>query len=299
MDGRARACPWARWSPAACAGGRAGARGVGSRQQRARRSGVASRGPHRCTRPEATTSGAAGGAAMRAETRPRPGQAAAGSRHEPGGVRQTAPAAGEPLAPPPQPWLAAVLRRAPRVAAVRRVQANQGAPGGDGMRVAARPAALRQAGPEMRAPRLSATDVPAPVRAGDGPMPGGGTHRRGMRTARDRLRAQALGPVLVPLCDPACAARREGFRPGRSAHPAREQACRALADGDRGVGHLARAHVCASVQPALVMSRGARQVKATRRVRGIRRALNAGSMHEGLVRPRDVGRPPGAPRSPR
>jgi hypothetical protein len=148
---------------------------VGSSQQRARRIGVALRGPHRCTRPDATTSCAAGGAVLQAEKRQRPGQEAAGSRHAPGVGRQTAPAAGEPIAPQPQTVMEAVLRRENRCAALRRGQANQGAPGGDGMSVDELPDHLRPAGPEIREQLLSETSVPVD-RAGD--VAGLGASRR-------------------------------------------------------------------------------------------------------------------------
>jgi RNA-directed DNA polymerase len=80
---------------------------------------------------------------MRVEKLQRPRKEAAGSRHEPGVVRQTAPAAGEPIAPQTQPLMEEVLRRENLCAALRRVQANKGAPGGDGRSVDELPEDLR------------------------------------------------------------------------------------------------------------------------------------------------------------
>ena len=48
---------------------------------------------------------------MRVEKLQRPGKEATGSRHEPGVVRQTAPAEGEPIVPQTQPLMEEVLRR--------------------------------------------------------------------------------------------------------------------------------------------------------------------------------------------
>ena len=48
---------------------------------------------------------------MRAEKLQRPRKEAAGSRHEPGVVRQTAPAEGEPIVPQTQTVMEKVLRR--------------------------------------------------------------------------------------------------------------------------------------------------------------------------------------------
>src|SRR5687768_4736661 len=100
---------------------------------------------------------------MKAEKLQRPRKEAAGSRHEPGVVRQTAPAGGESIAPQTQPLMEEVLRRENLFAALRRVQANKGAPGVDGMSVDQLPDYLRQAWPEIREQLLSETYVPSPV----------------------------------------------------------------------------------------------------------------------------------------
>jgi RNA-directed DNA polymerase len=204
---------------------------------------------------------------MRVEKLQRPRKEAAGRRHEPGVVRQTAPAAGEPIVPQSQNVMEEVLRRANLFAALRRVQANKGAPGVDGMNVDALPAYRRHAWPEMREQLLSETYVPSPVRAVYLPKPGGGTRMLGIPTALDRFMAQAILQVVVPIFDPDFSERSDGFRPGRSAHQALEQACRDMADGYRWVVHLDLEKFFDSVHHDLVMSRVARKVKDKRLVR--------------------------------
>jgi RNA-directed DNA polymerase len=120
----------------------------------------------------------------------------------------------------------------------------------------------------------------------------------GSPTALDRLIAQAISPVLVPVFDPDFSERRYGFRPGRSAHQALEQACRNMADGYRWVVHLELEKFFDRVHHDMVMSRVARQVKDKRLLRLIRRYLNAGSMQEGVVSQREAGMPQGSPLSP-
>jgi hypothetical protein len=63
---------------------------------------------------------------MRDEKLQRPGKEATGSRYEPGVVRQTAPAEGEPIGPQTQNLMAEVLRRENLFAALRQVQGQQG-----------------------------------------------------------------------------------------------------------------------------------------------------------------------------
>jgi retron-type reverse transcriptase len=60
----------------------------------------------------------------------------------------------------------------------------------------------------------------------------------GIPTGLDRLIAQAILQVLVPIFDPDFSERSYGFRPGRSAHQALEQTCRDMADGYRWVVNL-------------------------------------------------------------
>ena len=80
---------------------------------------------------------------MGTETPQRPRKEAAGSRHEPGLVHQTAPASPDPIGPQTQTLLEEVLRRENLRTALTRVQSNKGAPGVDGMRVEDLPAYLR------------------------------------------------------------------------------------------------------------------------------------------------------------
>jgi RNA-directed DNA polymerase len=235
---------------------------------------------------------------MRDEKLQRPGKEATGSRHEPGVVRQTAPAEGEPIGLQTQNLMEEVLRRENLFAALSQVQANKGAPGVDGMSVDDLPDYLRRAWPEIRKQLLSETYVPAPVRTVYLPKPGGGIRMLGIPTVLDRLIAQAICQVLVPLFDPGFSERSYGFRPGRNAHQALEQACCDIADGYRWVVNLDLETFFDSVNHDVVMSRLARKVKDKRLLKLIRRYLSAGIMQEGLVSQREIGMPQGSPLSP-
>lgn len=106
-----------------------------------------------------------------------------------------------------------VLRRENLLAALKRVQANKGAPGIDGMTVDELPDHLRTTWPAIREQLLSASYVPSPVREMQIPKPGGGTRMLGIPTVLDRLITQAISQVMSPIFDPAFSAQSYGFRP--------------------------------------------------------------------------------------
>ena len=70
--------------------------------------------------------------------------------------------------------------------AVRRVKANKGSAGVDGMTVQHLPAHLKQHWPTIRARLLAGTYVPHPVKRVEIPKPDGGTRLLGIPTVLDR-----------------------------------------------------------------------------------------------------------------
>jgi RNA-directed DNA polymerase len=235
---------------------------------------------------------------MRAEKFQRLGKEAAGSRHGPGVARQAATAAAEIIGPPTEALMEEVLRRENLFAALKRVQANKGAPGVDGMTVDELPEYLREAWPAIREQLLEATYVPSPVRAVHLPKPGGGTRMLGIPTVLDRLITQAMLQVMSPIFDPGFSEHSYGFRRGRSAHQAVEQACGHIAEGYRWVVDIDLEKFFDQVHHDILMSRVARKVKDKRLLKLIRRYLTAGIMRAGLVSQREAGTPQGSPLSP-
>jgi len=81
--------------------------------------------------------------------------------------------------------------------ALKRVKANKGAPGVDGMTVHALPGFLREHWLSIRATLLNGTYKPQPVRRVEIPKPdGGGVRKLGIPCALDRLIQQAVLQVL-------------------------------------------------------------------------------------------------------
>ena len=99
--------------------------------------------------------------------------------------------------------------------AYRRVKANKGAPGVDGMTIDELATWYAEHKQEFLAALLDGTYEPQPVRGVQIPKPGGGVRQLGIPTVIDRLVQQALLQVLEPLLDPTFSESSYGFRPGR------------------------------------------------------------------------------------
>ncbi len=105
----------------------------------------------------------------------------------------------------------------------KRVRANKGAPGIDGMKIGDFPEFYRKHWEKIRAKLEDGSYQPSPVKRIYIPKPGGGQRALGIPTVLDRLIQQATAQVLVPLYEPTFSESSHGFRPGRSAHGAMEQ----------------------------------------------------------------------------
>ena len=116
--------------------------------------------------------------------------------------------------------LAAALTRENLQQAWRRVKANKGSAGVDGLDIEQTGQYLKTAWPDIRERVLRGTYRPSPVRRVTIPKPDGGERELGIPTVTDRLIQQALLQVLQPLLDPTFSEHSYGFRPGRRAHEA-------------------------------------------------------------------------------
>lgn len=194
--------------------------------------------------------------------------------------------------------LAQVLARENMQRAWKRVKANKGAAGVDGMDIAATGRYLVTALPNIRAQLMEGTYRPSPVRRVGIPKPDGSQRELGIPTVVDRLIQQALLQVLQPLIDPTFSQHSYGFRPGRRARDAVLKAQQYVQDGYRIVVDVDLEKFFDRVNHDVLMDRLKKRIADAGVIRLIRAYLNAGILHDGIVNQREQGTPQGGPLSP-
>src|ERR1017187_8939766 len=182
--------------------------------------------------------------------------------------------------------------------ALRRVKANKGSAGVDGMTVGGISDYLKQHWPVIREQLLNGTYEPKPVRRVEIPKPDGGVRKLGIPTVLDRLIQQAVMQVLQRQWDRTFSDHSYGFRPGRSAHQAVAQAQQYIVEGHGWCVDLDLEKFFDRVSHDKLMGQVAKRVEDKRLLKLIRAFLNAGVMESGLVSPSVEGTPQGGPLSP-
>jgi RNA-directed DNA polymerase len=182
--------------------------------------------------------------------------------------------------------------------ALRRVRANKGSAGVDGMTVGGITDYLKQHWPAIREQLLNGTYEPRPVRRVEIPKPDGGVRKLGIPTVLDRLIQQAVMQVLQRQWDPTFSEGSYGFRPGRSAQQAVAKAQQYIAEGHSWCVDLDLEKFFDRVNHDKLMGQIAKRVGDKRLLKLIRAFLNAGVMENGLVSPSVEGTPQGGPLSP-
>lgn len=183
--------------------------------------------------------------------------------------------------------------------ACRRVMTNKGAAGVDGMRVKQLPAHFAKHGANIFAHIRKGGYIPAVVKRVDIPKPNGGTRTLGIPTAQDRVIQQAIAQVLTKHFDPSFSEFCYGFRPGRSAHLAVEQAQRYIAEGYKFVVEMDLTKFFDTVNHDRLMTKVEKHIEDRTLLRLIRRYLSTGIMSEDIVQAKDAGTPQGSPLSPK
>lgn len=194
--------------------------------------------------------------------------------------------------------LQAVLTRENLRQAWKRVKANKGAAGVDGLDIDQTARHLVTAWPTIRDQLLLGTYRPKPVRRVTIPKPDGGERELGIPTVTDRLIQQALLQVLQPILDPTFSEHSYGFRPGRRAHDAILAAQGYIQSGRRIVVDVDLEKFFDRVNHDILIDRLRKRIDDAGIIRLIRAYLNSGILRDGVVLERYQGTPQGGPLSP-
>ena len=192
-----------------------------------------------------------------------------------------------------------VLQRENLSTAWKRVRANKGAAGVDGMTIEAFPAWARS-GHWKRVTTELATEryKPSPVRRVEIDKPDGGTRQLGIPSVCDRVIQQAIAQILTPIFDSDFSNNSFGFRPNRNGQQAVKQVKDIIKDGRRIAVDVDLSKFFDRVNHDLLMTLLGRKVKDKRLLRLISRYLKAGFVDNQLYGETREGVPQGGPLSP-
>jgi group II intron reverse transcriptase/maturase len=182
--------------------------------------------------------------------------------------------------------------------AYKRVKANKGSHGVDGMTVDELLPLLKQHGGSLKQRIRAGEYQPQPVRRVEIPKPDGGVRLLGIPTVVDRWIQQAIAQELTQIFDPDFSGNSYGFRPGKSAHQAVIAARGYIEQGYGWTVDIDLEKFFDRVNHEKLMSLVARKVKDSRVLKLIRKYLESGIMLNGIKVKSDEGTPQGGPLSP-
>jgi RNA-directed DNA polymerase len=184
-------------------------------------------------------------------------------------------------------------------AAWKRVKANKGAPGIDGMTVEDFPAFARGHWPRIASAIREGSYRPAPVKRVWIPKPDGSKRPLGIPTVLDRVIQQAVAQVLGPLFEADFSEHSHGYRPGRSAFKAVAVMEESWKEGRRHAVECDLKSFFDTVNHDRLMNALREKVRCRRTLGLIRRYLMAGvGLPDGTREATPQGVPQGGPLSP-
>ena len=182
--------------------------------------------------------------------------------------------------------------------AKKRVYANKGAGGVDGVTVEELDEYLAQNWKSIKAQIQARMYKPQPVKRVEIPKPNGGVRKLGIPTVIDRTIEQAITQILSPIFEPTFSEHSYGFRPGRRAEQAIMQILEYLNDGYEWIVDIDLEKFFDNVPQDKLMSYVGRVIHDGDTESLIRKYLKAGVMVRGEYEPTELGTPQGGNLSP-
>lgn len=182
--------------------------------------------------------------------------------------------------------------------AYKRVKANKGSHGIDGMTVDELLQYLKEHGQELRQSLLEGRYRPQPVRRVEIPKPDGGKRLLGIPTVVDRVIQQAIAQILTPIYENKFCDNSYGFRPLRSAKQAVEKCKSYINAGYTWAVDIDLAKYFDTINHDKLIRILSNDIKDGRVISLIRKYLQSGVMINGVVMDTEEGAPQGGPLSP-
>lgn len=182
--------------------------------------------------------------------------------------------------------------------AYKRVKANKGAPGIDGMTIEGTFAWLKEHKTEWVESIRAGEYKPSPVRRKEIPKPDGDVRKLGIPTIRDRIIQQAITQQLVPIFEPLFSEGSYGYRPGRSAQQAVQKIREYAEQGYKFATVLDLSKYFDTLNHELLMNLLRKQIKDKRVIQLVKKYLKSGVMENGVVVKTAAGSPQGGNLSP-
>lgn len=182
--------------------------------------------------------------------------------------------------------------------AFKRVKANKGSHGIDGMKVDELLQYLKENGDSLRQSILDGSYKPNPVRRVEIPKQDGKKRPLGIPTAVDRVIQQAIAQVLIPIFEEEFSENSYGFRPNRSAHQAILKCKQYMDNGYKWAVDIDLEKYFDTVNHDKLIGLVYKEVKDIRVISLIRKYLQAGVMINGVVNTTEKGVPQGSNLSP-
>lgn len=192
-----------------------------------------------------------------------------------------------------------VLRKDNLNKAYKRVKANKGKGGIDGMQVDGLLPFLRENQETLIQEIRDGKYKPNPVRRVEIPKETKGEFRKlGVPTVVDRVIQQAITQELTPIYEEQFSDNSFGFRPNRGAHNALKQCQKNVNDGYVYVVDMDLEKFFDTVCQSKLIEVLSRTIKDGRLISLIHKYLNAGVITNGLFERTEIGMPQGGPLSP-
>ena len=177
--------------------------------------------------------------------------------------------------------------------AFKRVKANKGASGVDGMTIDETLQWLKEHNHELIDRIRRGKYTPKPVRRVEIPKPDGGVRKLGIPTVTDRTIQQAMAQQMIPIFEPLFSDGSFGYRPGRSAKDAILKVKEYAEQGYTHAVSLDLSKYFDTLNHTILVNLLRKEIKDERVIQMVKRYLRSGVMENGVVIDTEEGSPQG------